>query len=313
MSERSVRLPPLNALRAFWAVTRNGSIRAAADELLVTPQAVSQQIKLLEDILKIPLFVRRGRAIEPTEAAIVLSHFVRAGFEELTEGVRRVTATAYRNRINMNVSPYFATHYLLHRLDGFRSRMPNADLRLTTMVEMPDFATAEVDVSVQWGFDTWKGLDVSLLVRDPKIVCCAPALASRIATPADLTEMTLLHPVLARSLWGRILGHLGQYPETIAGEIEFHDAATMRRATISGLGVGLISRIDALEDIRLGRLVAPLGVDAIADMDEVDVPGFYLIVPNAHKRVNTIAAFCEWVVQEDWDSILEGRDLLDPS
>ena len=82
-----LRLPPLNALRVFHAVARHRSFRQAADELLVTPQAVGQQIKLLEDTLQVSLFERKGRAIELTESAIVLSHFVKAGFDEFASCV----------------------------------------------------------------------------------------------------------------------------------------------------------------------------------------------------------------------------------
>jgi LysR family glycine cleavage system transcriptional activator len=113
-----VRLPPLNTLRVFHAVARHKSFRHAADELLVTPQAVGQQIKLLEDALQVTLFERKGRTIEFTEPATVLSHFVRAGFDEFAEGVRRVTKSTYRDRINLNASPYFATRYLLPRLSS---------------------------------------------------------------------------------------------------------------------------------------------------------------------------------------------------
>ncbi|MBE9636460.1 LysR substrate-binding domain-containing protein [Salipiger mangrovisoli] len=305
MSTRSVRLPPLNSLRVFSSVMKHGSFRAAADELLVTPQAVSQQIKLLEDMLQVELFQRKGRVIEPTEQAILFSHFVRAGFDEFTEGVRRVTNATYRNRININVSPYFATRYLMERLEHFRERMPGADLRLTTMVELPDFAADEVDASIQWGFGRWKDVDVTLLVHDPKIICCAPELAAKVKTPADLVNHTLLHPVLARSHWQRVLSHLGVPSREAAGEIEFQDAATMRRGTISGLGIGLVSRIDALDDLESGKLVAPLGLDILADMPEGDIPGFYLVLPKAHRRVKTIAAFCDWIASEDWAALLE--------
>ncbi|AEQ53784.1 LysR substrate-binding domain-containing protein [Pelagibacterium halotolerans] len=301
MQGPSIRMLPLNALRVFWVVIRKGSFRSAADDMLVTPQAVSQQIKLLEDILNVPLFERKGRVIEPTEQAILLSHFVQAGFDEFAEGVRRVTNATYRNRINLNVSPYFATRYLISRLGNIQEAVPGADLRLTTMVDLPDFAADEVDVSIQWGFDTWKEYDTSLLVRDPKIICCSPALAEKIRQPSDLSNMTLLHPVLSRDLWLKVLNHLGvEYhdPERV---IEFQDAATMRRGTISGIGVGLISKIDALDDLQMGKLVAPFGVHALQDMDEKDTPGFYLILPKAHRRVKTIAAFCNWIVSQDWD------------
>ncbi|RKF16157.1 LysR family transcriptional regulator [Roseovarius spongiae] len=302
MRNPSLRMIPLNALRVFWVVSRKGSFRAAADELLVSPQAVSQQIKLLEDILGAPLYRRKGRVIEPTEQARVLAHYVEAGFEEFAEGVRRISKAPYRNRININVSPYFATRFLMARLDRFRERLPGADLRLTTMIDLPDFHADEVDVSIQWGFGTWKDHDVTLLVRDPKIICCSPALAREISTPEDLTGRTLLHPALSRDLWSRVLRHLGNSDCDPAGEIEFQDAATMRRGAINGLGVGLVSEIDLREDLKTGRLVAPLGEDALKDMDAADIPGFYLVLPRANRRIEAVATFCDWITAEDWNA-----------
>lgn len=310
MSLRNVRLPPLNALRVFHAVIRHGSFRSAADELFVTPQAVSQQIKLLEDALSVVLFDRKGRVIEPTEPAILLAHYIQAGFEEFSEGVRRVTKGSYRNRINLNASPYFATRYLMDRIERFRDRLPGADLRLTTMIELPDFARDDVDVAIQWGFGQWKDYEATLLVLDPKVPCCSPSLAARISSPADLMGMTLLHPVLANTLWRRVLAHLGVQAPELANEIQFQDAATMRRATLSGLGVGLISVLDAAEDLQSGRLVAPFGLDALKDMAEADIPGFYMILPRAHRRVKSVTTFCDWANAEDWSEPL--RAVLAP-
>src|SRR5690606_33905501 len=120
----------------------------------------------LEETLGVELFERKGRTIEPNEQAILLSHFVQAGFSEFEEGVRRVTKDGQRNRVNLNASPYFATRYLLDRLSTFRKIVPDADLRLTTMVQLPDFTSDEVDVAIQWGFGTWKQYEHTLLVQD---------------------------------------------------------------------------------------------------------------------------------------------------
>ena len=310
MSAQTVRLPPLNALRVFCAVIRQGSFRAAADELLVSPQAVSQQIKLLEDTLAVSLFERKGRVIEPTEQAILLAHYIEAGFEEFSEGVRRVTNSGYRNRINLNVSPYFATRYLIDRIDRFRDRLPGADLRLTTRVELPDFARDDVDVAIQWGFGAWKEHEFRLLVRDPKVICCAPAFAARIGAPHDLARMTLLHLMHASGLWRRVLKYLGVDANHLADDMKFDDAATMRSAALSGLGVGLLSVLDAAEDLQSGRLVAPFGLKGLSGMDQSDVPGFYLIIPRGHRRVKNIALFCEWALSEDWAASL--RRVLEP-
>jgi LysR family glycine cleavage system transcriptional activator len=81
----------------------------------------------------------------------------------------------------------------------------------------------------------------------------------------------------------------------------------MRRATIAGTGVGLLSRLDAAEDIRAGLVVAPFGIDALASMPVDQVPGFYLLVPRARRRLRSIAAFCDWVSRENWDAPSQGQ------
>jgi DNA-binding transcriptional LysR family regulator len=168
------------------------------------------------------------------------------------------------------------------------------------MIELPDFARDDVDVAIQWGFGNWKDFEQTLLVLDPKVPCCAPALAGEIRTPNDLLSQTLLHPVLANTLWQRALRHLGVDTAEPANAIQFQDAATMRRATMSGLGVGLLSILDAAEDIQAGRLVAPFGLRALEAMPASEVPGFYMIIPRAHRRVKSVSVFCEWAAAQDW-------------
>lgn len=299
---RPIRLPPLNALRVFHVVVRHRSFRSAADELSVSPQAVSQQIKLLEDALGQPLFERKGRAVEPNQQAMLLQHFVQAGFDELTEGIRRVTRSEIRNRINVNASPYFATRFLLDRITGFRETVPDADLRLTTMVDLPDFVADDVDVAIQWGFGDWKPHDATLLLRDYKMICCTPEIGRQITSPQDLHNLPLLHPMLSSDLWPNVLQHLGVLERSSKSDIQFQDAATTRRGTLAGLGVGLLSTIDADEDLAMGRLVAPFGRTVMQEMPEHQVPGFYLVLPKAHRRIKTIAAFCRWVEAQDWNT-----------
>lgn len=308
-----LRLPPLNALRVFHAVVHHKSFRQAADELLVTPQAVGQQIKLLEDTLQVTLFERKGRSIELTEQAILLSHFVKAGFDEFAEGVRRVTKSNYRDRINLNASPYFATQYLLPRLSLFREILPGADLRLTTTVDLPDFGRDDIDMAVQWGYDgRWPDYETTLLVPDPKIICCTPAIAEEIKSAKDLTRFTLLDTSKSKRLWPDILRHLEVEQTNGDRSIGFDDAATMRRATLQGVGIGMISVIDAEEDLRSGALVAPLGRDALVDMKPEEVPGFYLVVPRGHLRVKAVAALHRWLIQQDWRSDLNVSPLPKP-
>ncbi len=304
MSVRRTRLPPLNSLKAFEAVARTRSIKYAAMELAVSPQAISQQIKLLEEVLNVALFVRKGRTIEPTEVATTLARFVTAGFDEFQEGIRQIHNRNMMNRITLNVTPYFATRYLLPRLERFRKSVPNSDIRLTTMVEVPDFGRDDIDVGVQWGYGDWELYETTLLLKDHKVICCNSEIGKRIADPRDLLRETLLQPVVRNTMWSDILRYLGLPEAHDMREMAFDDAATMRRATLSGMGIGLISRIDAISDIQSGHLIAPFGIGLLDDMPEKNIPGFYLVLPKSHYRVAQINEFCKWIENEDWYEVL---------
>src|SRR5690606_25749794 len=107
--------------------------------------------------------------------------------------------------------------------------------------------------AIQWGYEgTWKQNQATLLLRDYKEICCTPELARQISGPEDLLKLPLLHPVLADKLWRDVLLHLGVCEAACHADTLFQDAATMRRAAVAGLGVGLISTIDAEEDLKLG-------------------------------------------------------------
>ncbi|NBT32563.1 MAG: transcriptional regulator, partial [Rhodobacteraceae bacterium] len=159
----------------------------------------------------------------------------------------------------------------------------------------------DVDVAIQWGYGNWPGLEVHLLMTDRKDLCCTPELAVRLKAPQDLCDLPLVHPVMSPELWPNVLAHLGVAKRSQGNDLRLQDAATMRRATLAGLGVGLLSAIDADEDLEVGRLVAPFGRDVMKEMDQSKVPGFYLVLPRARRRVRTIAAFCDWIQAQDWE------------
>lgn len=299
---RRARLPSLTALRAFHVVFRCLSLRKAGEELAVTPQAVGQQIKLLEETLNVTLFERKGRSIQPTEAAMLLATFVKSGFDEFAEGVRRVTKSDHRSNVALNVSPYFATHYLVPTLSVLGEAAPRAEIRLTTSVHLPDFEREETDLAIQWGYGNWKGYEWTHLVSDPKVICCTPSIARNIASPADLTRVGLLNSIAARRLWPDVFRHLGLDERPPVHKIGFDDSATMRRATLQGIGVGLLSEIHADEDIRSGALVTPLGRHVLGDMPPADVPGFYLVAPRSNLRVPAVAALYRWLFDKDWSA-----------
>lgn len=292
----------MNSLRVFHSVVHHRSLRKSAEELFVTPQAVGQQIKLLEEALGVVLMEREGRGIRLTEKAITLSHYINAGFEEFEEGIRRMTGASERERINLNVSPYFGTRYLMPRLGLFRKATPDAEIGLTTMNDLVDLERDQIDLAVQWGYGDRKDVQSHLLLRDPKIICCCPKMAEKITQPTDLLQFILLQPVRSKRLWPEILRFLAVEALPLDRSLTFDDAATMRRAAHQGLGIGLISVLDAEEDIAAGKLVAPFGMDALKDMPTETVPGFYLITTKTRLRSKPVAALHRWLLEQDWEN-----------
>ena len=300
MTASRIRLPPLNSLRVFHAVVRHRSLREAADELLVSPQAVGQQMRLLEEALGVVLIEREGRSIRLTEKAITLSHYISAGFDEFEAGIRCITAPTERARINLNVSPYFGTRYLMPRLAEFRRAVPEAEIGLTTMIDVVDLERDQIDLAVQWGYGDRSDLQSHLLLRDPKIICCTPDMAAQIKTPSDLLRLSLLQPARSRRLWLDILRYLGVVASELDRNLTLDDAATMRRAAQQGLGVGLISRLDAEEDIAAGKLAAPFGTEALLGMPKDSIPGFYVITTRSRLRARHVAALHRWLLEQSW-------------
>jgi LysR family glycine cleavage system transcriptional activator len=231
--------------------------------------------------------------------------FVDAGFGEFSRGVRRLHELKNNGQININVTPYFATRLLIPALPAFRQRHKNSDLRLTTRLELPDFGTDDIDLAIQWGYGDWNGLDSQFLLHDHKMICCAPGLvanAKGLKTPAELLNYPLLKRTVTGRLWPDVLSFLGLSSVGNLMSDSFDDAATMRHATHAGMGIGLISKVDALQDIRDGKLVAPLGENVIADLPLDKVPAFYLVRPDRGQESDLAEAFIRWLLKRDWKS-----------
>lgn len=300
MGANDPRLPSLKALHAFGVVMRSAGLRDAAEKLFITPQAVSQQIKILEHQLDVRLFRRTGRTITPTEEAIVLARYVDNGFHDFLEGVRKISDIRQNNRVNINASPYFAANLLIPRLNAFMAIRPQCDIRLKTNVELPDFARDDIDVAVVWGYGDWADYEVSRICTDYKVLCCAPSLARRLRAPGDLAHVTLLQPIRSKTIWRNVFTALGANWTTPQGMIELYDNESMRRAAVEGLGVGLISEGDARREILMGSLVAPFGEDVCRRMPLEQNPAFYLVTPRSRERLPSVVEFCKWVLATDW-------------
>lgn len=256
----------LNALRAFEASARHQSFSAAAAELNVTPAAVGQLVRTLEDWLGIPLFHRSasGRArLVPTEAAERALPDIRAGFDRLTLGLERLKEGSANGVLTVTVSPAFAAKWLLPRIDRFQSAWPDTDVRLDTSLKPVDFIAQRIDIGVRYGAGSWPGLSAEKLMDEEMYPVCAPDVARQYAhlrDPKDLAHQTLIHDLSMDGHtgfpnWDTWLQHAGIAERALTRGLRINNSAAVLQAALEGRGIALARSVMAHDDIVSGRLV----------------------------------------------------------
>ena len=293
------RLPPLNALRAFEAAARHLNFSRAADELSVTPGAVSQQIQNLEDYVGAALFKRTPKGLLLTDAAQTALPALREAFDRLAEAASLLTAAVDGRRLTITAPPSFAAKWLAPRLGAFERAHPNVDVWLNAGMELVDLTAGEVDLALRYGAGRYPGLEVKRLVSEAVIPVISPELLAQtpLASPEDLANHTLLHDgspeiddscpdwpmwLAARQLRG-IDGHRGP---------RFNQSSLVIEAAANGRGVALAKRTLAQADLEAGRLVAPLQIATAVDF------AYYVVHPKAKGRLPQVKAFIGWIEAE---------------
>ena len=290
------RLPPLTALRAFEAAARHMSFAKAAEELHVTPAALSFQIKSLEDHLGQPVFRRLNRAIELTEVGRTLFPGAQEGFDRLKIAWRAALRVTDSSTLTVTAGPAFTAKWLAPRLFHFAQAHPEIELRFSASLKLVDFIRDEIDVAIRFGAGDDSGIYSKALISEWITPMMSPAMAETIKEPADLNKLTLLHqdvfPFIDESInwatWFKAAG-IGTPPE---GGPRFSHADHAHDAAISGSGVVLGRYSLAEKALRDGQLVAPFKI-------AIDLPYKYRFVclRGTETRPN-IAAFEQWLHSE---------------
>lgn len=310
----SDRLPPLNALRAFEAAARHRSFKRAAEELFVTPAAISQQVKGLEEYLGVDLFVRLTRAIELTPAGQAMLPKLREGFDCFAAGLMQARRAEERGRIAVAAPPNFVARWLMPRLRTFTSSFPQFDLRIIgtlRAIDNPDHegpaeagrADAEARVAVRYGMGDYPGAVVDLLFRPSYVPVCSPKLLGRgppLRKAADLRHYTLIHDDSSpgdeeRPGWEEWLEIAGAKGIDAQRGPRFSNASLVHEAAIDGVGVALALRPLVDNDIEEGRLVVPI---------ERAVPttfAYYLVTPEALVKHPAASTFRRWLLSHAED------------
>lgn len=293
------RLPPLNALRAFEAAARHLNFSRAADELSVTPGAVSQQIQNLEDYVGAPLFRRTPKGLLLTDAAQTALPALREAFDGLAEAASLLTAAVDGRRLTLTAAPSFAAKWLVPRLGRFEAAYPQVDVWLSAGLDLVDLTAGEVDIALRYGAGRYPGMEVRRLIGETVIPVLSPELhaANPLHGPEDLAKHLLLHdgspdPDDSCPDWTMWLAARGVRDVDGARGPRFNQSSLVIEAAVNGRGVALAKRTLAQDDLDAGRLVAPLQIATAVDF------AYYLVHPKAKGRLPQVKAFISWITAE---------------
>jgi LysR family transcriptional regulator, glycine cleavage system transcriptional activator len=291
-------MPPFVSLRVFEAAARSGSFARAADELGITPGAVSQHIRVIEEFAGQPLFRRLGRGVALTEAGRAAFSHAGAAMAEMLQAGRAMRVATRGRRISLSTPPSFASKWLIPRLSSFQELHPDIEVRMSADNALTDFAVSDVDLAIRYGPGGYEGLYCERLMSESVVVVCSPRLIEAhgaLRTPADLVAAPLIHdeaPERDPSCPTWTMWFAARGVKRADGErgLRFNQAGLAIEAAVEGKGLALAKRQLALRDIGSGRLVAPL--------DESEAPvgfAYWLVWPRGRRFEHAQTAFLEWL------------------
>lgn len=293
------QLPPLPAIRVFEAAARHASFTKAAAELGMTQAAVSYQIKVLEERVGAPLFLRRPRQVVLTEVGQRLAPAITDAFAIIGDAYSAARGSA-EGLLCISTIQTFGSNWLARHLGSFQMAHPTLAVRLDTSSHLVDFSREDVDIGIRSGGGKWPGLVSHRLFGADFTPLLSPRLAEGIRAPADLFGVRILDP---RDVWwerwfaaaGVPSERLKQLPASSMGS-----QATLAVAAMAGSGAAILTRSLFMAEIADGRLVQPF--DIFGD----DGHSYWLVYPEARRNVPKIKAFREWILEAVVQSLRDG-------
>ncbi|WOA53974.1 transcriptional regulator GcvA [Dickeya solani] len=289
-----MKLPPLHALMCFEAAGRLLSMKKAAEELHVTPGAVSQQITSLENKLERQLFVRSVRSLTLTPQGQLYLQSIMPAFSRIALATERLTAADHPHVITLSCTSGFTTQWLLPRLPAFEAQYPGCEVRINTTHRLVDLAAEGITFAVRHGSGHYPDVIADRLLDDGLIPVCSPSWLNdreRLASPQEILDAVLLHDEHRAdwALWFRAIGI--ENAQTDQGPI-FVDSNGVIEAAIAGAGIALVRQSLIGRELAEGKLVSPFQIN-------VDSPlAYYLIYDASALLSRTNRCFRDWLLSE---------------
>ena len=282
-------MPPLNALRAFEAAARHESFAKAADELGVTPAAVSHQIKSLEEWLGSPLFVRHAQGLHLTEPGRAAMPAFSTAFDGLGLAVQELRVATPRAQVSIAALPSVAQLWLTPRLPRLRTAFPKARPSIYALEAPPDFRREPFDLAIFFVREGQPGSRSFKICDDLIFPVCTPEIGATLRSPADLAAHPLLWDTSWVDDWACWLAGAGVTGLSPNAGPAFSLYSLAVQAALDGAGVLIAHRALVAGSLASGALVAPFGSQANT--------GLSLAILAPDRPAARIAQLIEWLVE----------------
>jgi len=287
--------PPLKALVYFESAMRLNSFSLAAGELSVTPGAVGQQIRNLEEWLGVALFSRHIRQVQPTSDGLAYWARIQPALAQINDASQTLRER-HSTSVWLTMPPGLAAKWFARRMSGFLQQYPAIALHLSSSVVLVDFSSERVDLAIRHFDGIAPELESHLLYQDEARLYCSPTYVKRLGLkqPDDLRDATLLHSTLHPHWNEWLTRHSGMSPEQIAemAGIHFDQSLMAIEAARHDQGVVLTSPMLTEEEVASGVLIEPFS-------QRLPLPkGFYVIQPRLSKSRPAVQALKDWLIAE---------------
>ncbi|PKG57571.1 LysR family transcriptional regulator [Shewanella sp. Choline-02u-19] len=284
-------LPPLNSLRAFEAAARLLSFTIASKELFVTHGAISKQVRILEEYVGTPLFIRQHRSLKLTDEGERYFVNVQSALQTINNATADLIDHPLRTQtLAINVLPSLTISWLIPRMEDFKSRFPHLYVDLSIGDFDVDFSSAKYDIAVRSATSIPKGVNVMKLMDEDLCLVCSPELSQQLTSLESINQMTLLKHTTRPDLWQLWAEDVG-IKLTTKNKFGVEHFYMLSQAAVSGMGVALIPRFFIEDELKSGTLVIPFVAKFTSPYS------YYLLTPKSSNLSLKVQAFIDWLLE----------------
>lgn len=289
---KPLQLPPLKAIQAFEQAARFGNVARAAEQLNLTPSAVSHQIANLEALIGRPLFLRSAKGVQLTPAGEQYLREVSGLLQNLASATERAGSAVGFDCLRLHSAPSFGLLWLLPRLELFRLSHPDIQINLSCSYESLHFGRNQIDLDIRHGYPNWPSLEVRTIRHEQATVLASPALLARqpIAQPADLLGHNLILSEAALVQWPQWFAQQGVSLPQAPYALSFDRSYMSLEAASHGYGLALESSLLAQDYIERRQLQPVFGAERASP-----VSAHHLVFPRGHAELPRVRRFLDWM------------------